>query len=183
MLSASSLNTPEPPEPCSGFRMMLCLCALAKALMSRSLRVMIVSARASSREALEIELVDGPPEAVRIVEDDDPAFGRFAAEQYPGLHRPGRFGVDRRIVAQHQNVDLGQVDRLDLAFVDFSVSKNSLRSLYFCLGRKRAWARQAVVLPQNEIGRRQIADTVTALPSPGGRARSSCSPHARAPGR
>ena len=60
----------------------------------------------------------------------------------------GRLGVDRRVVAQHQHVDLGHVDRLDLGRLRLQRLKNSARSLYLRFGKQRAWTHSVSSAPR-----------------------------------
>ena len=176
MFLASTLNTPDPPEPCSGFRMMLPPCALANALMSDGVLGDQGLGPRLGRKGLEIELVDRPAEAVRIVEHDHAAPRRLAPEQDADVHRPGAFwasidGSLRSISTSTSVMSIGStLDRL----LSFKRREEVGAVLIFALGREAGVGAQHVVAAEHEIGRRDVADAVAARASPGARARSSC---------
>ena len=114
------------------------------------------------REGLEIELVDRTAEAVRIVQHEHAALGRLAPEQYADVGRPGhRLRVERRVAAQHQHVDVLDVDRLGLRRRLLHRLEEGGMVLVLA-ARREAGVDAQLFVAQRKVGRGQIADSVAA---------------------
>ena len=109
--------------------------------------------RADGRgKPLEVELVLGEGEAIRVVQHQHAAGDRQPAEHRAGARRPGPLGsVLRGIAPQHQYVDLADIDGLDHGLVALQRLVQGLDLLVARSRQRPGSDQQAVIGTEHEV--------------------------------